>query len=210
MQLGIASYHNAEVKVFDIPVAYLNAYLMRIPVYVAKMILQIDPTAQQFVQSDGTLLVKVLRALNGFPESAKLWNEHLISTVVKGGTSISFPVEPCVFRKSVSPTEWSIVTVYVDDCMHIYLGPKVRDKLYAALKDGDLPTPVIQQLSKGHDISYLGIKFSKQCDTEVRTHYVLPVSSPVSHLTQTSFITHSVLYTQSTLSVHLTLLYLIL
>ena len=29
--------------------------------------------------------------------------------------------------------------------MHIYRGPKIRDKLYAALKDGDLPTPVIQQ-----------------------------------------------------------------
>jgi hypothetical protein len=62
MQLGIASYHDAEVEVFDIPVAYLNAYLkpdkrqvMRIPVYIAKMILQVDPTAQQFVQSDGTL-----------------------------------------------------------------------------------------------------------------------------------------------------------
>ena len=39
MQLGIAFYHDAEVEVFDIPVAYLNAYLnpakrqvMRLPV----------------------------------------------------------------------------------------------------------------------------------------------------------------------------------
>ena len=109
------------------------------------MILQVDPTARQFVQSDGTLLVEVLRALYSSPESAKLWNEHLSSTLVKGGYT-QCPVEPCLFRKSVSPTEWSIVTVYVDDCMHIYRGP--------SLKDGDLPTPVIQQLSKGHDISY--------------------------------------------------------
>ena len=173
MQLGIASYHDAEVEVFDIPVAYLNAYLkpdkrqvMRIPVYIAKMIVQVDPTARQFVQSDGTLLVEVLRALYGFPESAKLWNEHLTSTLVKGGYT-QCPVEPCLFRKSVSTTEWSIVTVYVDDCMHIYRGPKIRDKLYAALKDGDLPTPVIQQLSKGHDISYLGMNISKQHRTIV-------------------------------------------
>ena len=93
---GIASYHDAEVEVFDIPVAYLYAYLkpikrqvMRIPVYIAKMILQVDPTARQFVQSDGTLLVEVLRALYGFPESAKLWNEHLTSTLVKGIYSVS-------------------------------------------------------------------------------------------------------------------------
>ena len=41
------------------------------------------------------------------------------------------------------------------------------------------------------------------CDTAVRTKYVLPVTSPVSHLTQTSFTTHSVQYTQYTLSVHI-------
>ena len=32
------------------------------------------------------------------------------------------------------------------------------------------------------------------CDAAVRTQYVLPVTSPVSHLTQTSFTTHSVQY----------------
>ena len=77
--------------------------------------LQGDPTARQFVQSDGTLLAEVLRALYGFPESEAL----------------------------------------------------VREKLYAALKDEDLPTPVIQQLSKGHDISYLGMNISKQYRTIV-------------------------------------------
>ena len=41
------------------------------------------------------------------------------------------------------------------------------------------------------------------CDTAVRTEYVLPVTSPVSLLTQTSFTTHSVQYIQYTLSVHL-------
>ena len=40
-------------------------------------------------------------------------------------------------------------------------------------------------------------------DTAVRTRYVLPVTSPVSHLTQTSFTTHSVQYTQYTLSLHI-------
>ena len=39
--------------------------------------------------------------------------------------------------------------------------------------------------------------------TAVRTEYVLPITSPASHLTQTSFTTHSVQYTQYTLSVHI-------
>ena len=46
-----------------------------------------------------------------------------------------------------------------------------------------------------------------RCDTVVRTEYVLPVTSPVS---QTSFTTHSVQYTQYTLSVHITLSVLML
>ena len=46
-------------------------------------------------------------------------------------------------------------------------------------------------------------KKHSNCDTSVRTEYVLPVTSPVSHLTQTSFTTHSVQYTQYTLSVHI-------
>ena len=44
------------------------------------------------------------------------------------------------------------------------------------------------------------------CDTAVRTDYVLQVTSPVSLLTQTSFTTHFVQYIQYTLSVHPTLL----
>ena len=39
----------------------------------------------------------------------------------------------------------------------------------------------------------------------VALQYVLPVTSPVSLLTRTSFTTHSVQYIQYTLSVHLTL-----
>ena len=44
------------------------------------------------------------------------------------------------------------------------------------------------------------------CDTAVRTDYVLQVTSPVSLLTQTSFTTHFVQYIQYTLSVHFILL----
>jgi hypothetical protein len=46
----------------------------------------------------------------------------------------------------------------------------------------------------------------RECETVVRTQYVLRITSPISHLTQTSFTTHSVQYTQYILSVHLKLL----
>jgi hypothetical protein len=70
-------------------------------IYIAKMILQVDPIARHFLQSDDTLLAEVLRALYGFPGGAKLWNEHLTFTLVKGGYT-QWPVEPCLLLKSVN------------------------------------------------------------------------------------------------------------
>jgi len=79
LQLGIASKTNAD----DIPTAYLNAFLhedklqvMRMPKYLADLISKVDPKTQKYLQPDGSLLNEVLRALYGFPESAKLWNEQ--------------------------------------------------------------------------------------------------------------------------------------
>ena len=43
----------------------------------------------------------------------------------------------------------------------------LKDGDICCIKDGDLHTPVIQQLSKDHDISYLGMNISKQHRTIV-------------------------------------------
>ena len=78
-QLGLASYYDAEVEVLGVPVAYLKPnkrQVVRIPVYIAKMILQVDPIARQFVQSDDTLLVEVL----------------VFQSALSFGTSISLPL----------------------------------------------------------------------------------------------------------------------
>ena len=169
LQLGIASKANAEVETFDIPTAYLNAFLhedklqvMRMPKYLADLIIKVDPKAKEYLQPDGSLLVEVLRALYGFPESAKLWNEHLTTSLINGGYK-QCPVEPCLFRKSIGEGKWSIITVYVDDCMHIYKGgPDVRKGLYDTLRKAKLPQPTVQVLSTGQDVSYLGMNISRK------------------------------------------------
>ena len=57
---------------------------------------------------------------------------------------------------------WSIVSIYVDDCLHTYNDGRLRDTLYATLKRAGLPTPVVQKLSLTTDISYLGINVSRK------------------------------------------------
>ena len=78
MQLGLASFAKAEIEVFDIPTAYLNAqleddnrHLMKFPRYLAQLLVLADSTAKDFIQKDGTILVEIVRELYGLPESAK-------------------------------------------------------------------------------------------------------------------------------------------
>jgi hypothetical protein len=168
MQLGIASKERAMVEVFDIPCAYLNAsldkdkqQLMRFPKNIADLLVKIDPEARQYRCADGTILVQVLRALYGFPESAKLWYDYLSRALVNGGYEVS-PTEPCLFRKfeahpQTTKREWSIVSIYVDDCLHTYNSERLRRTLYSKLRDAKIPEPKIQQLKADGDISYLGM-----------------------------------------------------
>ena len=171
LQLGIASYSKAEVEAVDIPIAYLNAFLkedkrqvMRIPRALSILMCEIDPNIQQYRQTDGSILVEVLRALYGFPESAKLWNELLTNALIAGGYK-QCDVEPCLFKKHINAQQFSIVSVYVDDCLHIYKGSTMRESLFKALRQAGLPTPTCQQLSINHDISYLGVNISKEGST---------------------------------------------
>ena len=175
MQLGQASYEKASVEVFDIPSAYLNAHLepnkrqlMRFNKSIASIVCQVDPTAKQFLQKDGTILVEVLRALYGFPESAKLWNQYISGALIKGGY-IQCPNEPCLFKKFNRFTnEWSdVITIFVDDCLHTYKGERIRNELYTILQQAKLPNPVVQQLTLTNDVSYLGINIHLKATGEL-------------------------------------------
>jgi hypothetical protein len=68
MQLGLDSFAKAEIEVFDISTAYLNAqlkddkrHLMKFPRYLAQLLVLADPTAKDFMQQDGTILIEIVR-----------------------------------------------------------------------------------------------------------------------------------------------------
>jgi hypothetical protein len=132
-QLGLASYAKAEIEVFDIPTAYLNAqleddkrHLMKFPRYLAQLLVFADATAKDFLQEDGTILLEIVRALYDLPESAKRWNSHFTSVLTSGGY-VQCDSEPCLFKRgNINDTTWSIVTIYVDDCLHTYKGHGFR------------------------------------------------------------------------------------
>ena len=84
-------------------------------------------------------MVEIVRALYGLPESAKRWNSHFTSVFTSGGY-VQCDSEPCLFKKGdINDKYWSIVTIYVVDCLYTYNGAKMRTELYGTLAKAKLP-----------------------------------------------------------------------
>ena len=90
---------------------------MSIDKNIAKLLVQVDPRAHEFVQPDGSILVEIRRSLYGLPEASKLWYDYFTKALTLGGYSICSH-DPCLFMRKRG-SELSIIAFYVDDCLHI-------------------------------------------------------------------------------------------
>lgn len=110
------------VVTVDITGAYLNAYMgasevfMRIDPELADVLERIDTKYKSFRNGDGSIVVKLKKALYGCIESAKLWYELLSSKLVQFGLKKS-AYDECVFSNIVNGELQLIVAVYVDDLL---------------------------------------------------------------------------------------------
>jgi len=164
--LALASYHKWLLETFDVPSAYLKAPLeegkrhcMRINKTVAQILLEVDPNARRYVQSDGTILVELLQALYGLPEAGKLWHTFLCNVLTKAGYK-SMPGDTCLWKRVVNSRgvqHVSIIAIIVDDCLHVYNKMAARDHLYEVLARERIPRVTVQQLSDSSPISFCGI-----------------------------------------------------
>ena len=104
MVAGIAALEGRHVATLDIGGAYLNAdmsdheVLMRLDPKLAMILTKLEPSYEDFLDEDGTMIVKLKKALYGCVESAKLWYEHLCKTLEDMGF-VRNPLDICVFNK---------------------------------------------------------------------------------------------------------------
>ena len=132
---------------------------MRINKTVAQILLDVDPAARRYVQSDGTILVELLQALYGLPEAGKLWHTFLCDVLTKAGYK-SMPGDTCLWKRVVNShgvQHVSIIAIIVDDCLHVYNKMAARDHLYEVLRRERIPRVTVQQLSDSTPISFCGI-----------------------------------------------------
>ena len=159
---SIAAAENRFVMIVDIGGAFLNASMhptgvivhMRLSALMASILVKIDPSYTNFLESDGTLVVKLDKALYGCVEAAALWFEDIEGKRLAYGF-IQNPYDACVFNRVGRDSKQTTVVLHVDDLF-------VTSEKFEDLNDLDLYLKSVYIDTKsrtGEVIDFVGMTF---------------------------------------------------
>jgi hypothetical protein len=118
--LAMAGAKDMHMMTFDIGQAFLNADIenevyVRLDEKTAEILISIRPEYAQYKTSKGELILKLLKALYGTREAAKLWYDHFQGILQSYGYKVS-DLDKCVFYKyNEDGSQKSIILLHVDD-----------------------------------------------------------------------------------------------
>ena len=136
---------------------------MRLDKHLAKVACEIDGNYKQFIRDDGTIVVKLLKALYGCVQSSKVWYDTL--TFKLGGIGYKRNLEdPCVFNKINKNGNQVTIVIHVDDIKITTRGEKELTKEINLIEKefGELT------VSRGKCLNYLGINFDYNTKGQVK------------------------------------------
>jgi hypothetical protein len=173
LNAAIAAKENRAVKTIDLPGAYLNVKMSGIEVLMhldsdaAGILILLKPEFEKFQrESDGSMIVRLDRALYGCIESAKLWYDELSGTLKADGY-VANSKDICVFNKVVDGVQCTI-TLHVDDLMITCVNEIIIDSIITTLKAKyDRPGAEIP-VNSGRIHNYLGMNFDFSNAGEVK------------------------------------------
>ena len=93
---------------------------------------EMDPNGIPFVRKNGTLIVKLEKALYGCRQSAKLWYDRLSAYLMSIGFVVNSK-DKCVFNKNREGHPITVV-IYVDDLLYTSKKTENLECLRDALK----------------------------------------------------------------------------
>ena len=138
----IAAAEGRDVTTIDIGSAYLNALMpktdpsklvfMRISKEVSQIMANLDNTFNSFLNTDGTLVVELDRALYGCIESALLWFCELSGFLTKIGFAAN-PYDICVMNRTTKAGK-ATIGIYVDDILLTCSHPSLADTIIQDLE----------------------------------------------------------------------------
>ena len=159
MIAGIAAKEHRKVCTIDFPGAYLNAemkktVIVKLDKHCSDILCNINKTYEEYRQSNGTLLLKLRKALYGCVESAKLWYNHLKNELIK----LKFKVnryDQCVFNRIEEDGSQTTLLIHVDDMLVTNRKDTNINKLIKELNE------TFNEVSteRGETLNYLGMVF---------------------------------------------------
>ena len=164
---AIAAKEGRLCEVADIPGAYLLADLkavvhMALDKVMADELCKLEPSYSQYRDERGRIAVRLLKALYGCVESAKLWYDDLRTTLCGAGYSVN-PEDPCVFNLGKGEGQ-STILLHVDDLMVSCRHQATIDALWRAIETRYKTKLVFK---KGSVLSYLGMSLDFSTNGEV-------------------------------------------
>jgi hypothetical protein len=157
---AIAAQERRHVYTADIPTAYLNAdnsshnITMRLNKIIASELCEVVPDYREYLRNDGSMVVKLERALYGCVESARLWYNTLRKVLEADGYTAN-AIEPCIFNKVVNDIQCTCV-IYVDDLM---ITCKDKSVIEATLSHLGKAFESDLTIHEGPIVNYLGMRF---------------------------------------------------
>jgi Reverse transcriptase (RNA-dependent DNA polymerase) len=169
LSLLIDAKENRDVGIADVQGAYLNAdmndfVLMRISGQAVKIFCTVNPEYEQYVLYDNgmaVLIVQVVKALYGCVQSALLWYNLFVSTLVELGFELN-PYDPCVANCLVDGHQCTIAW-YVDDMKISHVDESVVSDIIEKIesKFGKMT------VARGKHHSFLGMDITFRDDATV-------------------------------------------
>lgn len=159
----LVAHKHYKISCHDVTAAYLNAFMPKhILVFMRLSKEELYPKKySKFVGKDGCIVVKLLRALYGCIESAKLWYDEASTRLVQAGYYRRSVWDECIFVKGDI-----IIALYVDDFLVLSKSEEGLDSTNAELKK------LFPEIScrKGDTQTYLGIDIQidrKDCSVTI-------------------------------------------
>jgi hypothetical protein len=183
--LSIAAKESYDFEAVDITGAYLNALLpeaeyMRLPRDIATILVQADASRAQFLQPDGTIVVRLKKALYGLKNSGKLWYEEMHQFLINTGFARSL-MDKCLYTRR----DGNLVThalVYVDDILLVGNDAKFRLRCKTELRSR-FKNITEQPLN---NIVFLGMSVIKQANGDISVDQRSMISDIISDYKVTS------------------------
>ena len=121
---ALAASEGRKVVAIDIGGAFLNADMaptgvevhMRLNRVMTSMLITLDPSYKRYQEPDGTVVVKLDKALYGCVKASLLWYNDLMSKLTADGF-IENPYDRCVFNKIGKSGNLISIVLHVDDLM---------------------------------------------------------------------------------------------